>query len=224
MKVAQAWFPHCPLTPETAAVHLAEWELIIEEVGCEFFEEALTSALRSSEFFPGIAVIRRHAGVSAEVRSKIEGDQAWDWVQKYIRKWWGIDRLDRGRDPETGEMRYEYAPGLPERIDYAVRAVGGLAAITRVRLDSEPFMRKEFVEAFDRARFSERWPLQLPVLSGQSQSSMPLKAVPKAALASDGDAPAPITRKIQRPRTDEELDARRLELKQQAEQLLKEKK
>src|SRR5690242_8361362 len=89
MKITKAAFPNSALTPETAAVYLSEWALIVEQIGQDSFELALTAAMRASRFFPTIAEISEHAGlnVAAEKKLKIQAEQAWEWVQTYIRKW-----------------------------------------------------------------------------------------------------------------------------------------
>lgn len=164
LKVTRAMFPNSKLTPEAVSVFLSEWANICSEIGQAAFDRALTDAVRESDFFPSIALIRRCAGITGETQAKCEADAAWDLVQAHIRKWFGLPgaRIFKGRDPQTGALVFEKAPSLPERVEYAVRAVGGLHRIANVRDDSEPFMRKDFAEAFARSETAFQMEGQLP--------------------------------------------------------------
>jgi hypothetical protein len=220
MKVTKAAFPNVTLTPETAAVYLSEWSLIVAEIGQDGFELALSAALRGSRFFPTIAEIREHAGINIapEKRLKIQAEQAWQWVQTFIRKW---DRVPGegeciGWDPQIGKPLFKTPKPIPERINYAVRAVGGIRAIAGVDDHSLPFMRKEFAEAFENAQFAATFGLELPpheVLKQLGAGLPTVKHLPEAT-------PKRV-REMPRELTDEELDARRSELERQAQRLMK---
>lgn len=158
MAEAQAICLKQPLTEYQAKVHLKEWGLIAQEVGFPKLEKAVKDVLRNdSSWFPSVADIRKRAGMDKELVSKVEADAAWDLVRAHNRKWAGVGRLFKGRDPETGEPQYDTAPRLPSRVEYAVRAVGGLDAIDNVSREGEPFMRREFTEAFVRAEVAEAY-------------------------------------------------------------------
>jgi hypothetical protein len=158
MAEAQAMCLKQPLTEYQAKVHLKEWGLIANEVGFRKLEQAVKDVLRNdSSWFPNLADIRRRAGMDQERSDKVEADAAWDMVRAHNRKWAGVGRMFLGRDTETGEPQYETAPRLPSRVEYAVRAVGGLDAIDNVRRDSEPFMRDKFTDAFLRAPLAETY-------------------------------------------------------------------
>jgi hypothetical protein len=219
MKITKAAFPNSTLTPETAAVYLSEWALIVNEVGQDAFELALTTAMRSGRFFPTIAEVREHAGlnVASEKKLKIQAEQAWEWVQTYIRKWINVPVNGEclGLDAQTGELKWKRPPAIPDRINYAVRAVGGIRAIGNVDDHSLPFMKKEFAEAFDNAQFAARFALELPaheVLKQLGAGLPPVKRLPEVA-------PKRV-REMPREMSDEELDARRQNLQRQTTQLL----
>lgn len=75
----------------------------------------------------------------ATTNPKLAAEQAWDWTQNYIRRHWHID---------IGH--YEGAPEIPAAVDYAIRQVGGLTRIAYPEDRGVDFIRRGFLEAFER--------------------------------------------------------------------------
>lgn len=173
-----ALYPHHRLTAVEAEAFQAEWLALLEEVGEVQFAEALTAAVRSSEFFPSVARLRECAGAALAQRSKAESDLAWEFVIGFLDRHGpqGTSHFERSQ-PEgehcalcdnmrwlrtaagavrchsCGAGRHIPAPEIPSRIAYAIRSVNGLLAIEQAREDLKhlAFVRKEFVEAYGRA-------------------------------------------------------------------------
>lgn len=151
MKVIRATFPNSQLTPEAVEVFLSEWAVIVAEVGWDTFHIALTKAIRNSEFFPTIALIRKHAGLGQEQLDAAECAVAWERAKVYAK---GMDdtRCIIGRD-EDGNVKYKPEPESPgERIMYAIEQVGGAHAIMQIsrsfNVEKERFMRRDFNAAY----------------------------------------------------------------------------
>lgn len=127
-----------PLTDAQADVHMEEWALIAKEIGFEALSEAVHEVMRNdTEWFPSVKAIRERGGLKQEDKLKVEANAAWDWVLNYINRFW---------HPDIGP--YSNAPATPKRIEYAIRQVGGLRKISMRTYESEPFMRKDFAEAY----------------------------------------------------------------------------
>jgi hypothetical protein len=126
-----------PLTAAQADVHMEEWALIAEEIGFEALSEAVRYVMRNdTEWFPSPKAIRQRAGLNRDDRFKVEANAAWNWVSNYTSNFW---------HPNIGP--YKNAPAIPPRIEYAIRQVGGLRRIYTHNYESEPFMRRDFIEA-----------------------------------------------------------------------------
>ena len=139
-----------PLTDAQADVHMEEWALIAAEVGFEALSAAVREVMRNdTEWFPSVKAIRERAGLKKEHRLAVEAEEAWESVQRYLRKW-GVDGL-----PSRSGGKSHYPPSLPPPIDYAVRLVGGLWAINQVNANALPFMRKAFAEAYRLAPLAD---------------------------------------------------------------------
>jgi hypothetical protein len=207
-------FPNSKLTPEAADAFLTEWGVIVAEVGQYAFDAALTGAIRQSEFFPSVALIRKCGGANGETRTKCEADAAWNMVREHNAKWSGGQRMFKGIDKTTGEMVFESAPRLPARVEYAVRAVGGLRAIDNVDMHGEPFMRREFNEAYERAEFAASYSLQLaaPQVVKQLCGVATTKSFESTTVVT---ALRPMPRKL----TVDEVEMQRVRLQQQAAEI-----
>ena len=70
---------------------------------------------------------------------KLQAEQAWDWVQHYIRNHW---------HPDIGH--FQGAPEIPPATEYAIRQVRGLGRIARPDDHEVDFIRKGFLEAHQR--------------------------------------------------------------------------
>ncbi len=67
----------------------------------------------------------------------------------YLHKW-GVDLLPLW----TSKGKIE-APPLPQRIDYALRRVGGLRGLNLIDEEKRPFMFRDFCEAYNLAPSAE---------------------------------------------------------------------
>ena len=139
-----------PLTDAQADIHMEEWGHIAHEVGMEALGSAVRELmLNDTDWFPSVKAIRERLGLKEEDRLQIEVYAAWDWVLKYIDRHW---------HPDLGASLK--APPIPPRIGYAVRQLGGLRRISMRTYEAEPFMRKEFAEAYRLAPLAEQLQLQ----------------------------------------------------------------
>lgn len=130
----QSVFPSQPLTRQANGIYLDAMTEIYERLGGERFDSVITECVNSCRFMPTIAEIRERAGMLSEGQQKAaSGEAAWDFVKQYIRKWYGL--------PGPWER-------LPEAIDRASRAVGGIRAIAEADVERIGFVRRDFLEAF----------------------------------------------------------------------------
>lgn len=138
-------YPMANLDKEGTAHFVAEWGLIMAEVGGERFDLALTEHIRESKFFPTIAELRERAGMKKADQDSAEGLDHWVRLKRFI-----------------GENYYEDLGGLqnaekiPARTQYAMRAIGGPRAIYFMDMDAEPFKKKDFLEAYRLAPVHEQ--------------------------------------------------------------------
>src|SRR5580765_6750015 len=120
MAKARAMSLKQPLTDAQADVHMEEWALIAEEIGFEALSEAVHNVMRNdTEWFPSVKAIRERAGLKLDDRLQVEINAAWQWVLRYISRYW---------HPDIGQ--YSNAPVIPPRIDYAIHQSGGLRKIS----------------------------------------------------------------------------------------------
>jgi hypothetical protein len=147
-------FLNSQLTPEAAEVFLSEWAVVVTEVGWEAFQSALTRAIRNSEFFPSVALIRKHAGLSEEQLGAAECDIAWESAKKYAD---GMRNTSYfvGYDEATGNAKYGDPPPSPgERIEFAIKQAGGAHHVreTVMLYDQEKvkWLRRDFDAAYMR--------------------------------------------------------------------------
>ena len=111
------------------------------EFGEEQFDMALTGAIRESDFFPSIHAIWKRLSISKEQVLIVEADAAWDRLMKAFGRGLGSERPIKN---------------IPDRVDYAIRACGGIKRLEDHDRDDEPFIRKEFREAYARCEVHER--------------------------------------------------------------------
>jgi hypothetical protein len=128
-----------PLTPQRLEIYVHE----LSDIDHEKLAVACSRARRDLKFFPKIAELRTLARTvtaeNAEEKKKVEANDAWEFVNKYLRKW-GVARYDDDRRPR-----------LPARVDYALRRIGGLSGLNQITAQSRPFMYRDFVEAYQLA-------------------------------------------------------------------------
>jgi len=122
-----------------------EWALILAEVGEERFDQVLAEHIRESKFFPAIAELRGRAGMSKADRDSAEALGEWVKLKRFV---------DRNYYEDLGGLHN--ADKIPRRVQYALRAVGGARAIYFMDLESEPFKRKDFIEAYRLAPIHEQ--------------------------------------------------------------------
>jgi hypothetical protein len=179
----------------------------------EQLQIALTRARRELRFFPKISELRELAGASVDEQQQIEAEAAWQFVNRYLRKW--------------GVVVYEneQRPRLPSRIEYAVRRIGGLEGLNQITEESRPFKFRDFCEAYRQAPLADMMTPQLEALFGDhkllSAVTAP-KQLKNAATTETTHRPQIATMAIKRipePLTSVQLRDRRALLKQQAEQL-----
>jgi hypothetical protein len=144
MANALAMYPATTLTLEGKELHLNEWEVILQAVGPEQFDRALTEHFRESAFFPTIAELRHRAGMRKADQDAVEANAAWEFISYYVYHYW---------HPDVG--RYQGAPEIPPRTEYALRQIGGLRRLHDTPTDSIPFVCKRFMEAYRLARVDE---------------------------------------------------------------------
>lgn len=141
MKVTRAMFPNSKLNTDAADAFLSEWKVIAEEIGTKEFDVALTAAIRETEFFPSIALIRRCAGDTLNARKQVEAEDAWQLVQDHLYRYWG---------------RPEGVPAFKDyKINYAVRACGGNRVLADMDVKAMPFIKKDFIEAYGNAPLAD---------------------------------------------------------------------
>ena len=116
---------------------LGEWELILTQVGEERFDQALAEHIRESKFFPTIAELRERAGMRKVDLDAVDANDHWMRLKRFIATNYyedlgGLQNSDK----------------IPPRVEYAMNAIGGARAIYFAELDTEPFKRKDFLEAY----------------------------------------------------------------------------
>lgn len=115
-------------------------------------ETAFIRARRECKFFPKLPELRDMAGAGAQQVKDAEAEEAWNFVIVYLRKW-GVDRMPI----YSGGKKLE-PPILPARIDYSLRAIGGFWSLNQMTTDSRPWLKRDFVEAYNRAPVAESLP------------------------------------------------------------------
>jgi hypothetical protein len=155
------------MTPARLKIYAAD----LADLEPSQLQTAFARARRELKFFPKIAELRDLAGAGAKDERSVEAEAAWKFANDYLRKW-GIDRLPLFRAGATIE-----APPIPERVDYALRRIGGLRGLNQVTEESRPFMFRDFCEAYNLAPIAG-------LLAPQIAAKFPLEG--KIKLLSDG--------------------------------------
>jgi len=205
-------FPQtAPKTKAALDLHLSEWDLVLLEVGAEDFEAAMRQHIRNAKFFPTVAELRECAGMGHDLRSVLEAEQAWRIVER--------DLARRGQDAP---------PGLSDRIEYAIRAAGGRRAINASFSDSvttEQFTKKAFVEAFTNYQAAARLglhqldPSVQQLLTAAADQRPQLRLVSGSKQSTPTPAWKPPAKAMPRPLSDEQYEARKVELEKQKQEL-----
>jgi hypothetical protein len=95
-------------------------------------------------------------------RVELAAEQAWDLVDRVMRRHW---------HPDIGF--YADAPTFDGPTEYALRIIGGLHKINNTPMDKLTFVRKEFLEAYQRFKREDGAQLKL----SQAQAERTLKAL-----------------------------------------------
>jgi len=184
-------------------------------------ELAFNRARRTLKFYPKISELRELAtGAAPKDQVKVEAEAAWHYVNDFLRKW-GADRMPL----YSGGKRIE-APVLPERVQYALRSVGGLWGLNQVTAESRPFVQKDFIEAYNQAPIAGTLTTQLEeqfgdrkLLGQVKQLAGVLQMGNKTPHAKPSTAPVSVLKKERAPMTDAQLRDRREILRQQTAHL-----
>ncbi len=152
-----------PLTDERMEIYVRG----LADISLEQLRVSFQRALRQLTWFPKLAELRNFAGASSEAESKVEADAAWKFVNDYLRRW-GVDHL-----PIYSSGKQITAPPLAPRIEYALRRIGGIRALNQMDLSKQPFMYRDFCEAYNLAPVAEQ---MAPRLQLQFEGSNTLAA------------------------------------------------
>ena len=215
-----------PLTPECLAMYVES----LSDLSDDQIRLSIRRAARELNWFPKIAELRELAGVTEQDARRVEADAAWTFVNEYLRKW-GVDRI-----PFYSGGKRIYPPGLPPRVDYAVRRIGGLSGLNQIRAESRPFMYKDFCESYALAPIAESSAPQLQKMFGEQRLLGQAKllsagiSIESPASKSEALKTALETRSTMRPQsvpeslTDAQIRDRREILRQQTDRLTKRRK
>jgi len=118
---------------------------VLADIQDDLLSAAVVSVVCGATFYPKPAEIRR-AAIALRWPDELTGTEAWGRVGAYIRQWPAGGRF-------VGQHHID-PPALPERMERAVNAIGGLSYL---RL-SENIMadRARFIEVYDALATRER--------------------------------------------------------------------
>ena len=153
---------------EVRGVAAAAYEFALADLPVEELRWALNETLRQVPYWPTPAHVRQQLDrLKTEVR-KTAADQAWLAVQDRLAEWSYDPGVDGGPWLPRFSMRHPGAdytgrvtehnggyligpPRLHPAIDYAVRRVGGWDRIRSLDAKAHDFVRRDFIEAHQRA-------------------------------------------------------------------------
>ena len=177
---------------------------LLNDLTIEQFSLACNRAGQELKWFPKVAELREFAVGAPAERKMVEAEEAWQYVNEYLRRW-GVDRL-----PVYGGGKVISAPVIPERIDYALRRIGGLWALNQAEADRIPFMHRDFCEAYNVAPLAFTMPMDRNLLG----------EVKQLAAAPTNETPVVITPKAKPFSTPvKDYAARRAELREQTQKV-----
>lgn len=193
----------------------------LSELPRQQLEIAFVRARHELKFFPKISELRELADAKPEDARDVEANAAWNYTLDYLRKW-GVGRMP----VYSGGKRFD-APQLPAYCEYALRRIGGLWALNQITATSRPFVKKDFIEAYNQAPIAAKISPQLAETFGdrkllgqvkQLASGKQMAQTSQSVEPGKPAAPAPIKR-VAVPMTDAQLRDRREMLRQQVAQL-----
>ena len=117
---------------------------IIEVMAPDQAEQGFQRCIRECRRYPSIAEMLEKFGVDERIQNELGGHDAWEKVQKSLRKW-GVDRL-----PLYQRGKSIYPPPFDERTEHAIRAVGGLHRINSATDHDFGFIQRDFLAAWEQ--------------------------------------------------------------------------
>jgi hypothetical protein len=127
----------------------------LSDLSGEQIDAACREAMKSCEFMPTVAAIRKYVKRVAALEQSSESDHEWALVQEQIIFW------------DEGYQKWGMSgpPKLSEAGWYAMRNCGGPSAIQRTKPEHLPLLKKTWDEAYSR----QREQVQLGLTDGQSR-------------------------------------------------------
>jgi hypothetical protein len=209
-----------PQTPERRAMNAADLADLPEEL----LGAAFARARRECIHFPSVKELRELAlGAEGDIE-RAEAEAAWQWVEQYVKRhgvdgkpWthlanpsgyllcevcvsgWLYERDGMRRCP-CMKQTVVPAPEIPERIEYALRAIGGIRRMLTLRDDGVPntsydFVKRDFAAAYKafgvHELAEERFSRELGSAGGQKQLTAGEIMRPLAELVKGFERPTP---------------------------------
>lgn len=112
---------------------------LLADIPVEFLALAFRKAAQQCRHFPTIADIRNIVQTDTQAIERFDGEEAWDRVKVIFHKHWHPDIGLHGNPPE-----------LDPAGEYALRQIGGMKRFASSDIASENWVRKEFLEAYQR--------------------------------------------------------------------------
>lgn len=116
----------------TSEALVSLWCESFADLSDEVLESAFRHALGACRFFPSVADIRAHLDRADAQGLEIEAESAWERALDHARRWDGS----------------RHAPVLPEKIERAVRAAGGLHWLESCPAGQLQWAQKKFIEVY----------------------------------------------------------------------------
>jgi hypothetical protein len=203
------------LTPERLRINAED----LIDIPKDVLTVAFGKARRELDFVPGVAEIRRLAGVAEEGTVDAEARAAWEMLELFVKRYVDCD-VYGNYGPEHGWYPKTY-PLLSERIIGTVRRTGGWATYKLLTDESFPFQQKRFFEEYKVYSLVQPFTDAGKLLVMQPRKELAAAPTEPKSLK----AAQPITQTAIKPvspePTEAELHDRREMLRQQAEAMKK---
>ena len=157
--------------PLPSSQRLALYAQVLSDVPREALSQAFLRALKECRFFPRPAELRELAEGSTEDRKTVEAQAAWDWILWFMRRCW---YPDLGISPG--------APAIPPAMEYALRQIGGIKALSCMETTNEPFLKRDFIAAYKLAPVAE-------MMSAEIHAALPAKQIKQLVAAKSMEPP-----------------------------------
>jgi hypothetical protein len=135
-----------PLTEERMEIYVRG----LADIPQDQLKLSFQRALRELTWFPKLAELRNLAGTNSDAEQKVEAHAAWTYVNDYLQQW-GVDRLPLYKNGEQISP-----PPLDPRAEYALRRIGGFQALNQMDVNRQPFVFRDFCEAYSQAPIADR--------------------------------------------------------------------